>query len=183
MDRVTLKYTSSIRIELIFHCAFPIIFQVAPTNTTIQTTTAPHCPPGWLLCAYSRSQICIKYTWLCDGFPNCPDRWDEKPENCLSRCFEKIYVSVGSLTTRVSNSNIYKVLIGRSRSQRDWVAKGAAQRGRTEGTVQPARRSAPEHDQCLSSVHSTTARWNRLGVDFEKGGKAEFPEKSPWSKI
>ena len=87
VDRVTLKYTSSIRIELIFHCAFPITFQVAPTKTTIHTTTAPHCPSGWLRCAYSQSQICIKYAWLCDGISNCPDRWDEKPENCPGRFF------------------------------------------------------------------------------------------------
>ncbi|XP_068685727.1 uncharacterized protein [Montipora foliosa] len=55
---------------------------VAPTNSTIHTTTAPRCPSGWLRCAYSQSQICIKYAWLCDGISNCPDRWDEKPENC-----------------------------------------------------------------------------------------------------
>ncbi|XP_068685724.1 uncharacterized protein [Montipora foliosa] len=77
---------------------------VAPTNTTIQTTTAPHCPPGWLLCAYGRSQICIKYTWLCDGIPNCPDRWDEKPENCLTSSLkvERVYVFPNSGGTSVN---------------------------------------------------------------------------------
>ncbi|XP_068734818.1 sortilin-related receptor-like [Montipora capricornis] len=77
---------------------------VAPTNTTIQTTTAPHCPPGWLLCAYSRSQICIKYTWLCDGIPNCPDHWDEKPENCLTSSLkvERVLVSPNSGGTSVN---------------------------------------------------------------------------------
>ena len=52
----------------------------------------------------------------------------------------------------------------------DWIAKGAAQRGRTEGAVLPVRRSAPEHDPYMTSEHSTTARWIRLGVNFEEGG-------------
>ena len=48
--------------------------------------------------------------------------------------------------------------------------KDAAQRGRIEGAVQLAGRSVPEHDPCMTSEHSTTARWIRLGVDFEEGG-------------
>ena len=43
----------------------------------------------------------------------------------------------------------------------DWITKGAAQRGRTEGAMLPARRSAPEHDPCMTSEHSTTDRWIR----------------------
>ena len=47
----------------------------------------------------------------------------------------------------------------------------------------PARRSAPEHDPRMTSEHSTTARWNRLGVDFAEGGKPEYPEKNPRSQV
>ena len=65
----------------------------------------------------------------------------------------------------------------------DWITKGAAQRGRAEGAVLPARRSAPEHDPCMTSEHSTTAWWNRPGVNFEEGEKLEYPEKNPWSQI
>ena len=65
----------------------------------------------------------------------------------------------------------------------DWMTKGAAQRGRTEGAVLPARRPAPEHDPCMTSEHSTTAWWNRPGVDFEERGKPEYPEKNPRSRI
>ena len=46
--------------------------------------------------------------------------------------------------------------------------KDAARRGQIEGAVQPARCS--EHNQCMTSDHSTTARWIRLGVDLEEGG-------------
>ena len=42
-----------------------------------------------------------------------------------------------------------------------------------------ARRSAPEHDPRMTFEHSTTARWNKLGVDFVEGGKPEFPEQNP----
>ena len=47
----------------------------------------------------------------------------------------------------------------------------------------PAGRSAPEHDLCMTSEHSTTAWWNRPGVDFEEGGKLEYLEKNPRSQI
>ena len=56
----------------------------------------------------------------------------------------------------------------------DWITKGTAQRGRTEGAVLPGRRSAPEHDPCMTSEHSTTAWWNRPGVYFEN--KLLFPQ-------
>ena len=46
----------------------------------------------------------------------------------------------------------------------------AAQRGRIEGAVQPAKRSAPEHFPCITLEYSTTAGWITLGVDFEEGG-------------
>ena len=49
----------------------------------------------------------------------------------------------------------------------DWIAKSAAQRGRTEGAVLPVRRSAAEHDPYVTSEYSTTARWIRLGVNVE----------------
>ena len=49
------------------------------------------------------------------------------------------------------------------------IAKGAAGRGRTEGAVLPE--------------HSTTAGWNRLGVDFSEGGKPEYPVKTPRSQV
>ena len=68
----------------------------------------------------------------------------------------------------------------------DWIAKGAAQRSRTEGAVLPARRSAPEHDLYITSEHSTTARWIRLGVDFEEGGNRSArrkPSKSGWDRL
>ena len=68
----------------------------------------------------------------------------------------------------------------------DWIAKGAAQRSRTKGAMQPARRSAPEHDPCMTSEHSTTARWIRLGVDFEEGGNRSArgkPSKSGWDRL
>ena len=68
----------------------------------------------------------------------------------------------------------------------DWIAKDAAQRGRTEGAVQPARCSAPEHDPCMTSEHTTTARWIRLGVDFEEGGNGSAwrkPSKSGWDRL
>ena len=38
-------------------------------------------------------------------------------------------------------------------------------------------------DPCMTSEHSTTARWNRLGVDFAEGGKPEYPEKNPRSQV
>ena len=53
----------------------------------------------------------------------------------------------------------------------DWIAKGAAQQSPTEGAVLSGRRLVPEHDPYMTSEHSTTARWIRLGVDFEEGGK------------
>ena len=59
----------------------------------------------------------------------------------------------------------------------------AVQGGRTEGAVLPARCSAPEHDPSMTLEHSTTARWNKLGVDFTEGGKLEYLEKNPRSKI
>ena len=58
-------------------------------------------------------------------------------------------------------------------------SKGAAQRGRTEGALLPVRPSAPEHNPYMTSKqHSTTARWIRLGVNFEEGGNLECPEKT-----
>ena len=66
---------------------------------------------------------------------------------------------------------------------RDWIAKGAAQRGRTEGAVRSARRSASEHDPCMTSKHSTTARWNKLGVNFTEGGKSECPGKTLGARL
>ena len=68
----------------------------------------------------------------------------------------------------------------------DWIAKGAAQRSRTEGAVLPARRSAPEHDPYVTSEHSTTVRWIRLGVDFEEGGNRSArgkPSKSGLDRL
>ena len=68
----------------------------------------------------------------------------------------------------------------------DWIAKGAAQRGRTEGAVLPARRSGPEHDPYMTSEHSTAARWIRLGVNFEEGGNRSArrkPSKSGWDRL
>ena len=47
----------------------------------------------------------------------------------------------------------------------------------------PARCSAPEHDPCVTSEHSTTARRKKLGVNFVKGGKPECPEKIAQRKI
>ena len=68
----------------------------------------------------------------------------------------------------------------------DWIAKGAAQRSRTEGALLPARRSAPEHYPYMTSEHSTTVRWIRLGVDFEEGGNRSArgkPSKSGWDRL
>ena len=48
--------------------------------------------------------------------------------------------------------------------------KDAAQRGRIEGAVQLAGRSVPEHDPCMTTEESTTARWIILRVDFEERG-------------
>ena len=67
-----------------------------------------------------------------------------------------------------------------------WIAKGAAQRSRTEGAVQLARRSAPEHDPYMTLEHSTTARWIRLRVDFEVGGNRSTRgklSKSGWDRL
>ena len=48
------------------------------------------------------------------------------------------------------------------------ISNGAAQRGRTEEAVLPVTRSAPEHNPYMTSKqHSTTARWIRLGVNFD----------------
>ena len=68
----------------------------------------------------------------------------------------------------------------------DWIAKGAAQRGRTEEAVLPVRRSAPEHDPYMTSEHSTTARWIRLRVNFEEAGNRSArrkPSKSGWDRL
>ena len=68
----------------------------------------------------------------------------------------------------------------------DWIAKGAAHQGRTEGAVLPVRCSAPEHDRYMTSEHSTTARWIRLGVNFEEGGNRSAlrkPSKSGWDQL
>ena len=65
----------------------------------------------------------------------------------------------------------------------DWIAKGTAQRSQIEGAVMPARRSAPKQDPYMTSEHSTTARWIRLGVDFKEGGNQSArgkPSKSGW---
>ena len=67
----------------------------------------------------------------------------------------------------------------------DWIAKGAAQRGR-KGAVLPVRRSVSEHDPYMTSEHSTTARWIRLGVNFEEGGNRSArskPSKSGWDRL
>ena len=64
--------------------------------------------------------------------------------------------------------------------------KELIQRGRIEGAVQPAGRSVPEHDSCLTSEHSTTARWIRLRGDFEGGGnrsERRKPSKSGWDRL
>ena len=67
------------------------------------------------------------------------------------------------------------------------ISKGAAQRGRTEGAVLPGRRSAPEHNPYMTSKqHSTTARWIRLGVNFEEWGNRSArrkPTKSGWDRL
>ena len=70
------------------------------------------------------------------------------------------------------------------------ISKGAAQRGRTEGAVLPVRRSAPEHNPYMtymtSKQHSTTARWIRLGVNFEERGNRSArrkPSKSGWDRL
>ena len=58
------------------------------------------------------------------------------------------------------------------------ISNGAAQRGRTEGAVLPVRRSAPEHNPYMTSKqHSTTARWVRLGVNFEHHNGVVFQVK------
>ena len=59
----------------------------------------------------------------------------------------------------------------------DWNAKGAAQRGRTEWAVLPARRSAPEHNPCMTSEYRTAAKWIRLGINFEEGGNRSTRRK------
>ena len=67
------------------------------------------------------------------------------------------------------------------------ISKGAAQRSRTEGAVLPVRRSAPEHNPYMTSKqHSTTARWIRLGVNFEEGGNRSArrkPSNSGWDRL
>ena len=68
----------------------------------------------------------------------------------------------------------------------DWIAKGAGQLSWTEGAVLLARCEAPEHDPYMTSEHSTTARWIRLGVDFEEGGNRSAwrkPLKSGWDRL
>jgi len=52
-----------------------------------------------------------------------------------------------------------------------------------EGAVLPVRRSAKEYDPCMTSEHSTTARWTKQGVDFAEREKSEYPEKNPRSQI
>ena len=62
--------------------------------------------------------------------------------------------------------------------------KDAAQRGRIEGPVQLTGRSVPEHDPCMTAEHSTTARWIRLGVDFEEGGnRSEHSTTARWIRL
>ena len=57
-------------------------------------------------------------------------------------------------------------------------SKGTAQRGRTEGALLPVRPSAPKHNPYMTSKqHSTTARWIRLGVNFEEGGNRSARRK------
>lgn len=63
----------------IIHSVFAASTSQAPT-----TTQAPHCPSGWLHCQNSPSGICIRVEWLCDGVTNCPQSWDEQPQNCPS---------------------------------------------------------------------------------------------------
>ena len=59
------------------------------------------------------------------------------------------------------------------------ISKGAAQRGRNEGAVLPARRSAPEHNPyMISKQHSTTTRWIRLRVNFKEGGNQSARRKT-----
>ena len=63
------------------------------------------------------------------------------------------------------------------------ISKGSAQRGRTEGAVLPVRRSAPEHNPYMTlKQHSTTARWIRLGVNFELLSVAFFTLKQKFTK-
>ena len=58
------------------------------------------------------------------------------------------------------------------------ISKGAAQQGWTEEAVLPVRHSAPEHNPYMTSKqHSTTARWIRLGVNFEEGGNRSAQRK------
>ena len=86
----------------------------------------------------------------------------------------------------ILDTNIWPDLLIALLAVGDWIAKGAAQRGRTEGAVLPARRSTPEYDPCMTSEHSTTARWIKLGVDFEEGGNRSArrkPSKSSWDRL
>ena len=43
--------------------------------------------------------------------------------------------------------------------------------------------AAPEHDPCITSELSTTARWNEMWVIFAEGGKLKYPEKTLGARL
>ena len=51
--------------------------------------------------------------------------------------------------------------------------------------MQPASRSAPEHDPCRawSTAPQPDGLSCKLGVDFSEGGKLEGPEKNPQIRL
>ena len=82
---------------------------------------------------------------------------------------------------RTALLEIFDLLIALSRSRR-LNCQGCSSTG-SEEAVKSGKRSAPEHYPCMTSEHSTTARWIRLGIDFEKGGNQSAqrkPLKSAW---
>ena len=101
--------------KMIFHKPFQLSYYlcmcsviVAYPTTSVKPTTTPAllCPPGWLHCQRIPSSICIKVEWLCDGVINCPQSWDEQPQNCPSKCLHslEVFIRVVAYGVQISNS-------------------------------------------------------------------------------
>ncbi|XP_078381148.1 uncharacterized protein LOC144663929 [Oculina patagonica] len=74
----------------------------APPATTAKpgTTPIPSCSKGWLHC--QNTSICIKSEWLCDGVFECPQRWDEWPQNCPNNSLQVTNIQATPLPSGTS---------------------------------------------------------------------------------
>ena len=82
-----------------------------------------------------------------------------------------------------NNNNMWSANRPLSQSETELLRAQLNEVGPKELCCRLGARSLNTSHPCMTSEHSTTAWWNRPGVDFEEGGKLEYPEKNPRSQI